>query len=353
MPRLDRRTGLYRDDVTSTTDPERIARAWRRSAAERPVLIMDTMALAKQAGSRARTGESSWVEKITDAGSLCLVPRHVVHEVETRLPKALGKNATGTAVDDAISAWRTVLLPRLRIVDIAIRDHLAPDVDRVLAADADDAPTAALALLVSPSCVFSEDGKSLVDTGFATSRDVTGTARLAQQLVIAESQIAGFRSTGDTLGSIATMTTSSLWRLLNGRPTLAAALGVTLVTTSLLWPRQVSKMVQRLSELAAKTLTVSYETFAGLVETRDSTIARLVLVNPPPAPVRLEESCARVLARRTYPCRAVDLVDAVNELGGFSQTGNRRVTELRAILRGHPAFVEVDRGWWQLGHSTR
>ena len=43
------------------------------------------------------------------------------------------------------------------MIDLAIRDHLDPRLRGVLADDPDDLPTAALALLVAPAVVLSDD----------------------------------------------------------------------------------------------------------------------------------------------------------------------------------------------------
>ena len=75
------------------------------------------------------------------------------------------------------------------MVDLAIRDHLDPRLRGVLADDADDLPTAALALLVAPAVVLSDD-HDLVDHGFAgqtawtqAAGDVLIVARADGQLV--------------------------------------------------------------------------------------------------------------------------------------------------------------------------
>jgi hypothetical protein len=60
-----------------------------------------------------------------------------------------------------------VVLDTKTLVD-SVRDHLDPRLRGVLA-DPDDLPTAALALLVAPAVVFSDD-HDLVDNGFAGQR---------------------------------------------------------------------------------------------------------------------------------------------------------------------------------------
>ena len=126
-----------------------------------PPLIVDTNVLfsdIKHVVERGRAG------RLTNAGqtrwAAMLAAAHVEHEVDTRLAGFCSNVRIDYA--EAVAAWRDVVCPEVRFVDVGNLVLSDPRITYVQERDADDAPTAMLAVLTAPSVLLTKD-KVLLD----------------------------------------------------------------------------------------------------------------------------------------------------------------------------------------------
>jgi hypothetical protein len=233
------------------------------------------------------------------------------------------------------------------VVDLAVRDHLDPRLRGVLAGDPDDLPTAALALLVAPAVVFSDD-PDLVDSGFAgqvwwteAARDVLIVAQADGQLV---SVLAGVSLTavGAGYGTAAVVCAARRASLVAVTAAVAVLVGVCLLARR--YPA--ARVRAALKELGAFAIT----TWGDATDSQRAAAARLPWVKVPAGRTPfLKERCARILARVTGTLSAYELHE---RLCHDQAQPAASVAEVREVLTGHPAFVQVDQGRWRLGEPA-
>jgi hypothetical protein len=157
------------------------------------------------------------------------LPRHVIEEVDQHLAERALEE--GLDPPEVVGVWEELLRPHLRVVDLAVREHLDPRLRGVLADDPDDLPTAALALLVAPAVVLSDDA-DLVDNGFAGQAWWTQAA--GDVLIVAEADGQVVSVIGS--GGLATMAVgygvAGVVRAVRRAPLVAATVAVIILAGS-------------------------------------------------------------------------------------------------------------------------
>jgi predicted nucleic acid-binding protein len=311
----------------------------------RPVMVVDTMAAINSACYRVRTGHPGLLERAIQLRHLGLVPllapRHVLEEVNEHL--AARAREEGLDPDAVTQIWTQQLRPHIRVVDLAIRDHLDPRLRGVLADDPDDLPTAALALLVAPAVVLSDD-HDLVDHGFAGQTAWTQAAGDVLIVATADGQlVSGFAGViwttmGAGYGGARRPPRTPAGR--HGRR--RRPYGHLPAHPAATRPAARSALKQG----GAATAAIWQEVTAN----QQSTAARLPWVETPPGrSPTLEERCARILARVTGTLSADDLHQQLHrDLGDAAPPA----ATVRKTLADHPAFVQVGQGRWQLGEPA-
>lgn len=297
-----------------------------------PVAVVDTMALLATA-CRADVA-STHLAGIANVGAPMFVAREVLGEVDRLMPKFADDRGVDRAT--AMATWEQRLRPRLRVVDLAVRDHLHPEVARVRTVDVDDTATAALALLVSPAVVLSDD-RSLVEAGLAV-RPWTTAAGDHRTVETIDAAVAAAVVFGDVALRGAWSGTSGLVRLARRYP-LGAALFVMAVVIAMR-PRAETVAARAHDGLRGAGAALGRQAMA-----RQNAVGRLVVVEDRCLP-GLEQRCARVLARSSVPLTSRDLADRLPGLAGSLPT-----RAVGSVLAGHAAFVEVASGLWQLGKA--
>jgi predicted nucleic acid-binding protein len=116
------------------------------------VLLVDTNVLHSDVLRRVRLRQGSFGRMLLGlrtSGVSIIGPRHVVDEMDRKIRGFAQKASLDT--DAAEEVWRTEYRPQLKVVDAAdLVDSVAtrPHVAATLAHDPDDAPMAALAVLL-------------------------------------------------------------------------------------------------------------------------------------------------------------------------------------------------------------
>jgi hypothetical protein len=312
----------------------------------RAAVVLDTKAVINSACHHVRHGCSGRLDQAILLCHLGLVPlfapHHVIEEVDEHLAeRALQEGHDPVAVTHV---WNQQLRPHIRVVDLEIRDHLDPRLRGVLATDPDDLSTAALALLLAPAVVFTDDA-DLVDNGFASRAWWTEAAGDVLIIAMADGQVLGaIIGVGTTITGIGYGTVAVV-HAVRRAPLVTITVAVVVLTGAWLLLRRSRPGRGRASfkELGTAAGTAWRE----MQESRQAAAARLPWVPIPTgrAPT-LEERCARILARITGTLSAAEVHEQLRRDTAHPAPS---VAEVRAALRGHRAFVQVGRGRWQLG----
>jgi hypothetical protein len=276
------------------------------------------------------------------------VPRHVLVEVERDLPRNAVDRLKPVNPDDAMARWRTLYAQRTRVVDVP--DHWGADDERVQAVvqrHSNDASLARLAVALADCWVLAED-PDLTENGFGHYD------RLPMLLAAANEGelnfVQGAAAIPLVLGEVLISGVVHGF----GRLPWYAQRGIVVASGFLVYQwhhsgrlggglKQVFTTITNLAELAAPPLELIFTRLADGQEIWQE--RRLTRATEPD----LSERVARILA--FAPEEGLLAGDVARELEGPGSLKDR-TTLVRQILAGCPAFVEIRRGRWLLGHAV-
>lgn len=323
------------------------------------VAVTDTNALAARACSAADRGapEDLFAALASTGRSPTVVSAHVPGELEEHLAEVAANRPHLRLADAERVLWGEVI-PRVPVVDLAIRDDLHPRVrpmmrqDRELPkrlhGDVDDIGTAALAEFLAPAVILSADSVFL-------RFGLAGT--LAQTWLPTANTF--FRAAGFE----ANLTDTALMLEIAARALVAAAEpvlratrrhpGLTLAALGLLgyvawWKgiprrRQVAAWAQRAMQAARPLLDSALHAFVDHQQARGS----LLVIEPYGRPT-LEQTAARHLVRRG---RRLTVAELLEELADRGQV--HRHEEIATALSEHPAFTVDGTGRYRMGRPAQ
>lgn len=283
------------------------------------------------------------------------VASHVPDEIERHLPRLAAENGVSAAAVRRVIDQR--ILPSARVVDLEIRDHLGPGTARILhvdpglprdyRGDPDDAPTMALAELLAPAVIISQDS---VFTRF-------GFASAAAQWIPIAKDLLHMIGVEATFADAAWLTEFAL-RLVGAgaRELLVQAVRhpwlATAAVAAGLWichkrgylsgPRW-RENASRLRELAQPVMDKANAALLDQTRIREA----LVVVEAPPYPVP-EQLAARHLARCGRPLTPAELRDALRPRGHAIPAAR-----LERDMRAHRGFIREPGNRYTLGKPGR
>lgn len=325
------------------------------------VAITDTNALATRACNTARRGaiEDLFIGLASTGRSNTYVSAHVPGELDDHLAD-VAANHEGLALADAQRLLWGQIMPRVPVVDLAIRDYLHPrvrplmrddpELPRRLRGDVDDIGTAALAEFLAPAVIISADN---VFTRFGLANTLAETwLPTAYTLLNAAGFEANLTDAAIVLEIVARMLLAASGSAIRTArryllPTLAALLG----TGYLAWRGgylsrdRLRVQTRQLSQ--SEALRSLIDKLAESAEGHQRAHAALLVVEPygPPA---VEQLAARHLARCGRRLGLADLNDAM-ALNGYSLEPG----ELEDAIRHHPAFTVDAEGAYGIGRPAR
>lgn len=319
----------------------RVERTARARPARPFAPVVDTDALLSSIDNELNTGWPSYLRRLHEHEHELLASTHVYGEVYRRLPKIARYDRD--RLEEMRVHWEDRFLPMLRFVNVTDRARADPGVTAVIAADATDAPTAALALLMAPTFVLSGD-RHLRSTGFAPDRWLT-TASCASSLDTIERQRDG------TMHALALPVLGAATLLRAGAvrlriPSPVAALGLTAVAGLWLYdPERRHRTWGRLKpflELLAEVMN----DFATRENAARTIIDAAAVVRS--GPRTLEQAIASTLLAHDGPVGTPTLHRLLRDVDdvGFELPS---LPHLRSTLRADPAFLEWGNGRWTLG----
>ncbi|MEU5387165.1 hypothetical protein [Kitasatospora cineracea] len=321
------------------------------------VTIADACALAQVACGAVREEEAvDLVSALAGTGrSNPFAAPHILGELEEHLPRIAAKTGVGLGRAEQVLWGR--MLPKVPVVDLALRDHLSPAsrmllrddpaLPLVARGDADDAPTAALAEFLAPAVILTQDS---VFTRFGLAVPVQQWVGMAHGLLRAcgfEASLTTAVLAAEVAAHLSVQLVSAIGRAAARNPLLATAVAAVAVLVlrrqGLLdrtrWKQGAISLVD-----AAQPLL---ERFTAALDDHRLTRGRLVVVEAS-GPTTVEQRAARYLARTEGPMGADQLRDAL--AGGGERVA---ATRLRAAMLEHPAFTRLPGDRFALGRPAR
>lgn len=310
-------------------------------------VVVDADVLLRDVGYAAGKGYLSALLGMASPGytlitgvALFTTPR-VIEEVVRHLPEVAHR--TGRTENAIAEVWTTSILPRLRVVEVrdgAVVDHR---VESVRAKHAADVPTAALAVLLAPAVLVTDnhrhfqpligsDPPRTVDL----ARDIykigaTGSAMNGTILVTRLGWLATSEAARRLTRSM-TRTQVALFGL-----AISGALGLAVLSHN---ARGIPSALTRIAERAAAEIgrsAAASERIAGFRVERTASSSDAL------------SDLSRLLAANRTTMTTTEIAGHLRE-HGYAFDEGRHETATRAWLQREPGFVEVARGQWALGY---
>ncbi|QMV12083.1 hypothetical protein GJU35_44220 [Streptomyces lincolnensis] len=311
-------------------------------------LLVEACALAKSGGRQERVTARAVTGRATP-----YTAAHVPGEVDEHLAKVAA--ALEASERQARRVLNEQILPALRVVDLELRDHLAPQTRHILRVDRemtkrhrgdpDDAPTMALAEFLGP-CVIGSKDSVFSRFGFA----------VIDWIPVAESvlRLAGLEATAASALVLIDIAFQLFGAGVHRLVVLAAnnPLAATAAVGGLLWwchshgylPRD--NWRRRLSQAGGVAKPLLELAEAGMTE-HQALSDSLLVVEPPAYPTR-EQLAARHLARCGSPLTPGELRGALARCGHIISAA-----QLKRDMQTHGAFVRAPGDLWTVGRPVR
>lgn len=314
-------------------------------------LIVDADVLLRNVEYCVRMGwtprllESASTNYTLVTGVLLFATLRVQEEVERHLPDVAKRR--GVTNESVLKVWNNIFLPRIRIVDVDARLEPDPRVDRVRELDESDTPTAALAVMLAPCVLLTDNRKHFAPLGLPDERtdDIAVDAHALSRYL---------------LGANAAMLVPAMGgaAVMEGSKKLIDALGkdgallVGLIAVGLVFLYWRSESGGRVRE---SVKAMAHELGPQLVEALEqgrvlSDKISALAIEPKVGPTTALAFMARELATSQTVMPTAEVARRLRGAGyRFTQHGDFR-THVRAWLVDHDCFFEARRGQWTLGY---
>ncbi len=278
---------------------------------------------------------------------------NVLGDVEEHLERVVTERGQDVAL--ARSIWVRDYLPRIRFVSIDVRQlpGLDPRIAAVVERDPDDAPTAALAILLGVQ-VLSED-MDLLDPGLASGRPWLEVVVASKNVTVGDRANFGLALTTsltiDSAGALARRV-ATIGATGPGRLSLLLCLGVIcVILVGLVHSeparRRTKAGLQLVWQHTAPVLALALREYAQAAQNRSTGMARLARAALS-APAELQELAlaSQLLASASAPMSSKELA---RQMWQYERVPQRAVDHVEALLRSSAMFVETRGVGWQLG----
>ncbi len=334
------------------TDTEALIARARTDLLPLPIVV-DADVLHRNVDYCLRTG---WMPRLLDSAShgytlLTGVVLFATARVKEELERQLDEIAIrrGVPREDVVRVWNETFLPRIRFVEIhetAVED---PRVGQVRALHDADAPTAALAVMLSPCVVLTDNRRHFAPLGIPDThtdriavhaRELSryyGSANAMTMVPVLTGSMAieGSKKVISTVGRDASILIALLligaavviWRSEPGGQIRASA------------KKLAREVGPPLAQAATRALVLSEEMSA-------------LAIDPPAPPDSAARFLAKILATRQTILSTDEIARRLNEHGyRFTGTG-AHATRVRGWLTAQPCFCEAQRGHWTFGYRA-
>jgi hypothetical protein len=159
MPTVRRSHSNFRSELSTIDWLSAELPAWQIQAyrpwSVRPAVVDANALVSDVFYAAVHDGQSALLDLARFGSVRLFTSAHIYGKVYERLPKLALTGAGRDRLDSAIRTWETEYLPRLRFVQVP--DHLLSSPRVAAVPDPEDRPIAALAFLLAPTVLFSED----------------------------------------------------------------------------------------------------------------------------------------------------------------------------------------------------
>ena len=246
--------------------------------------------------------------------------------------------------------WWELYVPHLRFVDTGLLPVPTASTD-ILGRDSSDAPTIALAALLSPVVVLATD-RDLLDGGVATQNykavvNHAGTLTVVSQGTWAS--LLGFSLVVGLIGQTARRVTKILSHPAGQLAGIALAAAL-LFTSDRWYPRTRDRGSEFWRSAAAVMTEQALPFLADLSASYELAVGEFTAASYESGVTTLAVSVARALASSPHPITRTELAKLLLPAGTEAQR-RRVVHDLLPVLRSNNAFNERARARWDLGRA--
>jgi predicted nucleic acid-binding protein len=316
-------------------------------------VVVDACVLLRNVGYTLRKGwngallESASGGYTLFSGVVLFATKQVLDEVEEHLPR-IARDAHAP-IDAALQVWSEVFLPRLRIVELDEGLVSDPRVEAVCALDLDDAPTAALAVVLAPCILLTDNRKHFEPLGLPDQPvdELAVDIHKISELMMGTNGVVlltGLTGAGIVEGS------KKLVAVLGKEG--AALIALLLIGAAYLYWRSEpgSRFRKGVAAIARDVGPPLLEAVADRTSLSEK-VAALAIQSADDQPSAFREVAQR-LATGQSTMTTAEIARRLNESGyRFAKDGNYQ-TLARAWLVGNPCFFELQRGHWSLGYHA-
>jgi hypothetical protein len=304
------------------------------------VLIRNVEYAAKKDYAPALLGQASGTYSLFTGVVLFATPQ-VIDETEQHLPEIVARTRDPEAV---ARVWSEMFLPRIRVVPLDLSEIVDQRIDGVSALHPNDAPTAALAVLLAPAVLLTDNRKHFLPFGLAETKT---DAVAIDAFAIGE--------LGAGLQSATIIPRLSAMAAVEGSKKVVRALGpeLTLIIGLILigafaWYLTTERGQRTRGQLAEFGRTYGPPLMAE-VEKRIEAGDRLTAFAIDEAPLTPLNLIARRLAVGQSSMTSAEIVRELAVHSLRFRGAKNQATAARAWLARHSCFTEGPRGHWSLG----
>lgn len=322
------------------------------------VAITDTCALASRVCHAVDLGlpaERLFTSLVMTGRSPVFVSPHVLVELVRRLPEIADTTGVALAAAEAM-LWGPVM-SGVRVVELELRDHLAPGVRPLLRVDLDlpirlrgdpdDLPTAALAEFLAPTVILSADSV-FTRFGYSNSDAATWVDRAYRLLDVAtvESQLGDLEAVAEVVAKLAMAGLQAVVSAARRSPLIAAVVIIAVTAAAARSGNLQAAPWKARGQAVAKWLRPLVDEFVQALERHARARGELFVVEASTS-ATTTQIAARHLARRGEAITPAELRD---ELGS---RGHRiPATQLRAAMAAHRAFQRLPGDRYTIGQPA-
>jgi hypothetical protein len=316
-------------------------------------IVLDADVLHRNVDYCLRTGYTPKLLEAASAsysllsGVVVFATARVREEVERQLVEiAEGRDVP---LSEVTALWERLFLPRIRFVEMSDRDVEDSRVDEVRMLHDADAPTAALAVLLAPCVLLTDNRKHFAPLRIADTR--------TDLIAVNAKELAGYYGSLNAMALVPTVTGALV---LEGSKRFVSSVGreMALVIAALfigagvvLWLsepagefREGLKKFARevgppLAESATRALVLTEEMSA-------------LAIDPPAGNDSAVRMIAKILATRQTVLSTSEISRRLLEHGYRFTALGAHATSTRSWLMGQRCFVEQERGHWTLGYHA-
>jgi hypothetical protein len=315
-------------------------------------IVLDADVLHRNVDYCLRTGYTPRVLEAASSsytlltGVVVFATSTVQGEVERQLLEIAQRREV--ALEDVTNVWKKLFLPRVRFVEINEKDIDDSRVEEVAGLHSADAPTAALAVMLAPCVVLTDNRKHFVPLGIAETR--------TDVIAVNARELAGYYGSMNAMTIVPAVTGAMV---VEGSKKVVSTIGreAAVVIALLLIGAGIvlwfSESGGRLREGAKK---LAREAGPPLAEaaTRALVLAEemsALAIDPPSSECALR-FIAKILATRQTMLSTVEISRRLLENGYRFAGAGAHVTRTRRWLLAQKCFVEQQRGHWTLGYHS-